>query len=110
MLQQQKLLLIDARKGNVYSSVFENINGNYVEKFEPDFENIENLIFKLNSLNTNNIIFVGDGAIKNKDIILANFPNAIFENNSNLSAINVGITGFNNYKSRKRTFSRTSLY
>ena len=96
--------LIDARKQNVYSSIFENSNGNYIEKFKPSFEHIDSLISKLKTLNTDNLIFVGDGAEKNKNVILNAFPNAVFESNNDLSAINVGIAGFNNYKNGKYSF------
>ncbi len=95
--------LIDAKKGNVYASIFEHIDNNYNIKCEPTFENINDFLIHLKELEPTNIIFVGDGAIKNKDIILSTFPDSKFSKNNDLSSINVGIAGFNHYKNNSCT-------
>lgn len=91
--------LIDARKENVYNSVFEIKNGNYEIKSDPYFETLDDLLLKLKKYNTNNLTFVGDGAIKYKDKILSVFPTCTFLENNDLSAVNVGIAGYRAYKS-----------
>lgn len=87
--------LIDARKNNVYCEIFEN---NIIKK-EPDFENIDKLLFEIKHLYSNsNLTFVGDGAINYKEKILDFLPNSSFSEFNSISAVNVGIAGFNNYK------------
>lgn len=93
--------LIDAKKNNVYCKIYENILNNafsHIIRRKPSFENIENLLSELKSVNSNyDITFVGDGATIYKDIILKYLPSSKFIENNNLSASNVGLAGFYNY-------------
>lgn len=93
--------LIDAKKNNVYCEIYENILNNafsHIIRRKPSFENIENLLSELKSVNPNyDITFVGDGATIYKDIILKYLPASKFIENNNLSASNVGLAGFYNY-------------
>lgn len=96
--------LIDARKDNVYSEIFEKINENHIIRRNSSFENIDNLLLELKNLELDyDITFVGNGAINYKEKILNYLPNSKFSDTNDLSATNVGIAGFYNYK--KGTFS-----
>ena len=91
--------LIDARKENVFCEILENIDGNYIVRRKPSFENINNLLDELKSMNLEySITFVGDGAEKNKKKILNVLPNSKFSNNNCLSAVNLGIAGFRHFQ------------
>lgn len=88
--------LIDAKKENVYTQIFENINGNYKIIRKPSFENIEKLLQELKNLNlTYNITFVGDGATKYKDKILQVLPESKFCSENNLLAKNFALAAIN---------------
>lgn len=90
--------LIDAKKENVYVQVFENIDGNYITRRNPSFENIDELLNELKKLNAEyNITFVGDGATQYKDKILQTLPTSTISSNNNLSAKNLGLAGLNKY-------------
>ena len=90
--------LIDARRENVYCEIFENINGNYIVRRKPAFENINDLLNEIKQITPEyNITFIGDGAIKNKDTILKILPNSLFASNNELFAHNFGIIGYKNY-------------
>lgn len=94
--------LIDARKENVYSQVFEKVNDNYITRRNYSFENIDNLIMELKNLQLNyDITFVGDGSIIYKEKILKYLPSSKFIEANNLSAKNVGIAGLNHYKKQE---------
>lgn len=91
--------LIDARKENVFCEILENIDGNYIVRRKPSFENINNLLDELKNMNLEySITFVGDGAEKNKEKILNVLPNSKFSNNNYLSAVNLGIAGFRHFQ------------
>ena len=52
--------LIDARRENVYCEIFENINGNYIVRRKPAFENVNELLKEIKQINPDyNITFVG---------------------------------------------------
>ena len=91
--------LIDAKNDNVYSGVFENIDGNYILRRNFSTENINDLLSEFKD-SEYSITFVGDGAINYKEIISSTLPNkCIFTENNNLSAYNLGLAGlvhFNN--------------
>ena len=93
--------LIDAKKNNVYSEIFENILNSafsHIVKRNASFENIEDLLAEIKSIEPEyDITFVGDGAIIYKDIILKYLPSSKFVENNNLSASKVGFAGFYNY-------------
>lgn len=91
--------LIDAKKDNIYSEIFENAGKNHIIRRNPSFENIDNFLSELKNINPNyNITFIGDGAINYKEKILDYLPNSHFVLENNLTATNVGIAGFYNYK------------
>jgi tRNA threonylcarbamoyladenosine biosynthesis protein TsaB len=91
--------LIDAKKDNIYSEIFENIDGNHIIRRNPSFENIDTFLSELKDINPNYAItFIGDGAINYKEKILDYLPNSNFVSQNNLSPVNVGIAGFYNYQ------------
>ena len=90
--------LIDAKKENVYCEIFEKINEEYIVRRKASFENIDNFLLELKSIELNyNITFVGDGANQYKDKILNVLPNSKFTTNNFLSATNLGIAGYNHF-------------
>ncbi len=96
--------LIDAKKNNVYSGIFENIqdsNFSHIVRRSPSFENIDDLLLEIKNINpTYPICFVGDASINHKDIILKYIPNAKFSDDNFLSASKVALAGFYNYKNQ----------
>lgn len=87
--------MIDAKKDNIYSEIFENDSENHIIRRNPSFDNIDDFITELKEIEPNySITFIGDGAINHKEKILTYFPNSNFVTCNNLSAINVGIAGF----------------
>ena len=77
--------LIDARNDNVYAGLFD-----YKHKLVKDFmaDNIENV---LSSLPSDNITFVGNGAILHSDKIKAKFGTlAVFTDKNSISSANLG--------------------
>lgn len=91
--------LIDAKKNNVYSQIFENDEKNHIIRKSASFENIDELLLELKNLKLNyNLTFVGNGSINYKEKILNYLPNSNFSSLNDLSAINVGIAGFYNFK------------
>lgn len=88
--------LIDAKKDNVYVSIFENIDGKYLLKRNFSAENISNFLEEL-KIATYPITFVGDGAIQYKDKILNKLPNSKFVENNNLSAYNLALAGLSHF-------------
>ena len=93
--------LIDAKNDNVYCSIFENANGNYILRRDFSFENIDNLLNELKSIEFP-ITFVGDGAINYKEKISFNLPNSSFSNNNNLSAYNLGLAGLSRFLNNEK--------
>lgn len=92
--------LIDAKNGHVYSGIFENINGNNVERRKLSFDDIDDLLEELKNLNLEySICFVGDGAICNKELIISKLPNSTFCLTNDVSAYNLGLAGLNKFTS-----------
>ena len=93
--------LIDAKNDNVYVSVFENINGNYILRRNYSAENINDLLDELKIVEYS-ITFVGDGAINYKSLINSALPSkCIFIENNDLSAYNLGLAGLSHYKNEQ---------
>lgn len=91
--------LIDAKKDNVYSEIYENNDENHIVRRRASFENIDSLLSELKKLNLEyDLTFVGNGAVNYKEKILNYLPNSKFTSRNNLSATNVGLAGFYNYK------------
>ena len=90
--------LIDAKNEQVYSGIFENIDGKYIIRRNLSFDNIHDFLDDLKNLNLDyNITFVGDGAILNKELIIHALPNSKFINNNDVSAYNLGLAGLYRY-------------
>lgn len=96
--------LIDAKKDNVYSQIFEYTDKNHIIRRNSSFENIDSLLLELKKLKLDyDLTFVGDGSINYKEKILNYLPNSNFSKSNELSATNVGIAGL--YKFQKGIFS-----
>ena len=93
--------LIDAKNDNVYVSVFENINGNYILRRNCTCENISNVLAELKNAEYL-ITFVGDGAINYKSNISSALPEKCkFIENNDLSAYNLGLAGLSHYNNEQ---------
>ena len=89
--------LVDAKRDNVFAEIVENVDGNYIVRRNASFENIIDLLEELKQITPEcSITFVGDGAVKNKEVIVNYLPNSSFIDNNELSAKNIGILGFRN--------------
>ena len=87
--------LIDAKRENVFSEIFENQEGTYISKREPSFDNIDTLLEEIqNNFSQQTVTFIGDGAIKYKEKILSILPNSIFIEENELKATSIGILGY----------------
>ncbi len=89
--------LIDAKNENVYFSLYRLKNGNYdlVQNYLADsVDNILDILKKYNE----KIIFIGDGAIVNKEKIKNTIQNPIFSTLNDLSSYSLGLAGLNSYK------------
>ncbi len=89
--------LIDAKNNNVYLGLFELKNNEYTQLYDLDFKTIDETIEILKSY-TSPIIFVGDGAITNKNLLETNFENCLFVDKNNLSSYSLGMAGLSKYK------------
>ena len=88
--------LIDAKNNNVYFGLFKSENNCYKQIGNLNFHTIDDAISLLKQY-SNQITFVGDGALTYKDYIQKQIPNCLFSSKNNLSSISLGIAGFNNY-------------
>ena len=96
--------LIDAKHGNCYNEIFEFTNEQAFPRRNASFDNINELLLELKNINPEyDITFVGDGAEKNKDIILEILPNSKFIENNSLSAKNIGLYGLSRFQSNNLT-------
>ncbi len=87
--------LIDAKRENVYSTIFEFTDSQSIVRRNATFENINDLLSELKDLKLEyNIVFIGDGAINYKDKILEALPNSVFADNNTISAKNVGLCAY----------------
>lgn len=84
--------LIDARNNQVYAGIFDK-NINLKEEYMADDINI--VLDKIKKCD--DIIFVGDGSILHKELILNKFENAKFSENNEQNAINIGLIGYKKY-------------
>lgn len=102
--------IIDCKNDNCYFSLFEKDNNILETLIEPQTESIDSALSILNSycidtLNSDNVTFVGDGSKLYSDKIKEIFPHAKFaeeisENNCDLNALSsysLGIVGFIHY-------------
>lgn len=84
--------LIDARNNQVYCGIFDN---NYNKKQEYLADDINVVIEKLQ--NYNNIVFVGNGAILHKELLINKLHKIRFVENNIQSAFNVGRIGYKKF-------------
>jgi tRNA threonylcarbamoyl adenosine modification protein YeaZ len=91
--------LIDAKNDNVYCGIFQNENNHFEKSEDLCAKNINDIINILNKYSSSPIVFVGDGAIVHKSLILENFSNSLFieENLNNQTSTSIGICAFNKY-------------
>lgn len=91
--------LIDAKNDNVYCGIFKNESDEFIQLGDLYAKNINEVLVILNKYSASTILFVGDGAVYHKNLILEKLPNSIFvepEFNKQTS-VSIGIAGFNKY-------------
>ena len=87
--------LIDAKRDNFFSEIFEFTETQSIVRRDANFDNINDLLLELKNLNLKyNLVFTGDGVINYKNKILENLPNSNFIDNNNISAKNVGLYAY----------------
>ena len=84
--------LIDAKNDQVYAGIFDE-NVKLKEEYMAD--NINIVLEKV--LKYENAIFVGDGSLLHKDLILEKINSAKFVENNEQNAINIGLIGYKKY-------------
>lgn len=93
--------LIDAKNNNVYWGLFKHVNNEYSQIGDFAFKNISevlNLIQTEPNLNNEQITFIGDGAIINKNLIENTIQNCSFCDKNDLSSFSLGLAGYETYK------------
>ncbi len=87
--------LIDAKRDNVFSEIFEFTETQSIVRRNANFDNINDLLLELKNLNLKyNLVFTGDGAINYKNKILENLPKSQFLEENDISAKNVGLYAY----------------
>jgi len=81
--------IIDARNNQVYATVFDNEYNQIEDNMADDIENVINRIKKYD-----NVVFVGNGAIIHKDLIVSYFANSRFSENNKQYSSKTGICGY----------------
>ena len=96
--------LIDARNNQVYAGIFDE-NINLKEEYMADDINL--VLEKANKYE--NAIFVGDGSLLHKDLILEKINSAKFVENNEQNAINIGLIGYKKYLEKDLKDANTIL-
>lgn len=118
-VKNKKLIcsMIDCKNDNCYFALYENNKDGILELIEPQAESVESALSILKSycedtLENDNITFVGDGSEIYADTIKETFQNANFENKdlNILNSYNLGIAGFNKYSSNAEVCELLPLY
>lgn len=100
--------LIDAKNNNVYFGIFEKKNNIITQLEEPSFKTIEEIISLLQKYDK--FIFVGDGSIVHKELLISNFANiCTFSDKNDLSSFSLGLAGLNAYN-QNTNFDLMPLY
>lgn len=88
--------IMDALRENVYTALYKNEDGEFKNIMEPTPMELPDLLEMLKEKNEE-VIFTGDGLLKHKEYIKANFPNAKFASNhvSLTRASSIGELGLN---------------
>lgn len=91
--------LIDAKNDNVYCGVFKNESDEFVQLEDLCAKNINEVLNLLDKYSSSSILFVGDGAVCHKSLILDNFRNSLFVEDelNKQTSVSIGIAGFNKY-------------
>lgn len=91
--------LIDAKNDNVYCGIFKNESNSFIQLEDLYAKNINEILAILEKYSSLPILFVGDGAVYHKDLILEKFSNSLFleDELNKQTAISIGIAGFNKY-------------
>lgn len=91
--------LIDAKNDNVYCGIFKNENNTFIQLEDLCAKNINQVLDILEKYSSSSILFVGDGAVYHKDLILEHLPNSIFVEDelNKQTSVSIGISGFNKY-------------
>lgn len=99
--------MIDAKHGNIYSSIFEKNEQGLVKYRDFSFEKLDDLLLVLSNLKKN-IFFVGNCGILYKDVIQSYLENNIFfENDSLASSKYIGIAAYERFKAGEIQISNT---
>jgi len=88
--------LIDAKNNQVYAGIFDS-NYNKLENYMAD--DINNVIESLKKYN--NIIFVGDGAVKFEDLLKENLKEIEFSDENKQKAFSAGLIGIKKYENNE---------
>ena len=88
--------IMDALRENVYTALYKNEDGEFKNIMDPTPMELPDLLEMLKEKNEE-VIFTGDGLLKHKEYIKANFPNAKFASNhvSLTRASSIGELGLN---------------
>lgn len=91
--------LIDAKNDNVYCGVFKNESDEFVQLEDLCAKNINEVLNLLDKYSSSSILFVGDGAVCHKSLILDKFHNSLFVEDelNKQTSVSIGIAGFNKY-------------
>ena len=91
--------LIDAKNDNVYCGIFKKETNCFTQLEDLYAKNINEILDILTKYSSSPILFVGDGAVFHKDLILENFSNSLFVENelNKQTSVSIGIAGFNKY-------------
>lgn len=84
--------LIDARNNQVYAGIFDQ---NYHKKEEFIADDINNIIDNLKKYQ--NIVFVGNGSVLHRDLLISKLENISFSDNNDQSAVSQGKVAYQKY-------------
>ncbi len=93
--------MIDAKHDNIYFSIFEKPNENYIKIHDFSFGSINDLLAVLGSLKKN-IFFVGNCGILYKDVIKSSLTNDVFFGEDTLvSSKYVGVCAYDKFMKKE---------
>lgn len=96
--------LIDAKNDQVYAGIFDD---KYNKKEEYIADSIYTVIERVKEYD--NIVFVGNAAIKYKELLDSNFENVVVADNNLQSASSVGKIGYKKHKEKDLTSADTIM-
>lgn len=91
--------LIDAKNDNVYCGIFKNESHKFIQLEDLCAKNINEVLDILVKYSSSPILFVGDGAVYHKDLILEKFSNSLFVEDelNKQTSVSIGKAGFDKY-------------